>query len=372
MIPVFKPYMDEKEANAVAEVLKSGWIGLGPKTEEFEKKFASYIGVKHAIAVNSCTDALRLAICSLDMPKGEIITSPITFVSTPHSILYNNHSPLFADIEEDTLNIDYFDITKKVNNKTEAIIPVHYGGNCCDMDRIMNFARLNKLKVIEDCAHACGAEYKGKKAGSIGDLGCFSFHAVKNLATGDGGMITTNDDNIEKKLKKLRWCGITKNTYERAEGKYKWDYDVEMLGYKSHMNDIIAAIGIVQLEKLEEANEKRRNIASIYNEAFKNIGWISPLKVGEYNKTSQHNYVIRVKKDREGLIRHLEQNEISAGVHYKPIYKHSYYKKKGFDDLGKDTPAAEAVWGSIVTLPLYPGLNSTEIEKIITAVSSYK
>jgi len=369
IIPVFKPYMNGREAKAVAEVLKTGWIGMGPKTEEFEKKFSQYIGTSHAVGLNSCTEALHLAIRCLCLDEGEIITTPITFVSTAHAILYNGMKPVFADVEEDTLNIDVRDIERKITDKTRAIIPVHYGGQPCDMREIMALAKKHDLYVIEDCAHACGASYHGKMAGNIGDMGCFSFHAVKNLATGDGGMVTVNDSSLDERLRKLRWCGINKSTHQRTDGKYKWDYDIDMLGYKSHMNDITAAIGLVQLKKLERGNGLRRKVAARYDRAFEEAEWITPLRIKEGRVTSRHNYVVKVEKDREELIKYLAEHGVSAGVHYKPVYLHPYYKKLG---IKAKTPVADRIWKSIITLPVYPDLKKDDVDKIIGLVLDFK
>ncbi len=370
MIPIFRPSMGDEEIEAVAEVLKSGWIGLGPKTKEFEERFAEYIGTKYAVALNSCTAAIHLALNVLGINSGEAITTPITFVSTAHAIIYNNATPVFADVQEDTLNIVPYDIERKITAKTRAIIPVHYGGHVCDMDEILEIANEHNLSVIEDAAHACGAEYKGKKAGSLSDIGCFSFHAVKNLATGDGGMITTNDEEVYEKLLKLRWLGINKSTYQRDAKGYSWYYDVEEIGFKTHMNDITAAIGLVQLRKLDKMNAKRREIVKRYNEAFEDQDWIETPVEKEYVKSSLHNYAIKVNNgDRNGLIAHLAEKGISAGVHYMPLYMHPIYKKLG---IKGNCPVAHNVWKKVVILPLYPDMTEEDVEKVINAVRGFE
>lgn len=370
MIPVFRPSMGDEEINAVAEVLRSGWLGLGPKTKEFEERFAEYVGMKYAIALNSCTAALHLALNVLGINSGEVITTPITFVSTAHAILYNNATPVFADIQEDTLNIDPRDIERKITAKTKAIIPVHYGGHPCAMDEIMDIANEHNLSVIEDAAHACGAEYKGKKAGSLSDIGCFSFHAVKNLATGDGGMITTNDKEVYEKLLKLRWLGINKSTYQRDSKGYSWYYDVESVGFKLHMNDITAAIGLIQLKKLNKMNAKRRKIVKRYNEAFEDLDWIEIPVEQDYVKSSLHNYAIKVNKvDRNELIAYLADKGISAGVHYMPLYLHPIYKKLR---IAGDCPMADQVWKKVVILPLYPDMTEEDVEMVVDGVRTFK
>jgi perosamine synthetase len=368
LIPVFKPSMGDAEVDAVAQVLRSGWIGLGPKTKEFEDKFAEYAGVRYAVGVNSCTAALHLALMVAGVDGGEVITSPMSFVSTSHAILYCNAKPVFADIEEDTLNIRVDEVERMISAKTKAILVVHYGGHPCEMDSILQIAREKGINVIEDAAHACGAEYKGRKVGSIGDATCFSFHAVKNLATGDGGMITVHDDNLEKRIRKLCWLGISRGTWDRSEGKaYKWEYDVEEIGFKYHMNDIMAAIGLVQLAKLEMANNHRRRIVAAYNKAFADLNWIETPVEKEYAKSACHNYVIKVLNGkRDELITYLAANGISASVHYIPNHLYEIYKP-----YYRELPVAEVAWKRLVTLPLFPDLKDSEVDYIIEKVREF-
>lgn len=369
MIPVFRPSMGDDEINAVAEVIRSGWIGLGPKTQEFEEKFAHYIGVKYAVGLNSATAGLHLGLMVMDVNGGEVITTPMTFVSTNHAILYNNAVPVFCDIEADTLNIDSSKIEQLVTEKTKAIVLIHYGGYACDMDPIIAIANKYNLKVIEDAAHGCGGEYRGQKLGSLSDIGVFSFHAVKNLATGDGGMITTDDTQIYERLKKLRWLGISKDTFSREEHdnrRYSWYYNVEEIGYKYHMNDIQAALGLVQLAKLEKTNKRRAEIVAQYNEGLKNSDWIErPVKKDYMNKPACHNYVIKCDH-RDELNDYLKQQGISTGVHYVPSNHYEMYR----DCRGK-TPVSSDVWKRLLTLPLFPDLTDSEAGKVIDAISKF-
>jgi len=367
MIPVFRPSFGEKELEALREIFKTGWIGLGPKTKEFEEEFARYIGVKYAIGVNSATAALHLALKVMNVEGYEVITTPMTFISTNYSILYNKAIPIFADIEEDTLNISVDEIQKLITNRTKAIIVVHYGGHACDMDPILEIAKEKNIKVIEDAAHACGGEYKGRKLGSIGDIGCFSFHAVKNLATGDGGMITIHDAAIDLRLRRLRWLGISKDTWNRSEieTKYSWYYTVKEVGFKYHMNDINAAIGIVQLQKLDQLNEKRRRIVNLYNQAFADLDWLETPVEKYYTKCANHNYVVKLEK-RDEFISYLQEHEISASVHYFPNHLYSMFK-----EFKANVPVTERVWKKIVTLPLYPDLTDSDIQKIIKVVRDF-
>lgn len=367
MIPVFKPCLGLEELEAVREVMESGWIGLGPKTKEFEDKFAQYIGVKYAVAANSGTAALHLALKVMDVGSREVITTPLTFISTNHVILYNKGIPVFTDICRDTLNISPEAIEKNITERTRAIITVHYGGHPCDMDPILNIAKDHNLVIIEDVAHGCGGEYKGKKLGSLGDIACFSFHAVKNLTTGEGGMITTNDPETYKRLIKLRWLGISKDTWSREERdeKYSWRYNVEEAGYKYHMNDIPAAIGLVQLMKLDSLNKKRQQITERYNQAFSGLMEIKIPTVKNYAKSAYHNYVIKAA-DRDGLNIYLQGKGISTGVHYIPNNHYEMY-----NNYGTATPICEEVWQKLLTLPLFPDLIDTETNMIIDEVKKF-
>jgi len=368
MIPVFRPSVSEKEIKAVSDVLKSGWWGCGPKVKEFEDKFSKFIGTKYAVALNSCTAALHLAGKALDLkPGSEVITTPMTFISTLYFASYNNLKIVFADIEEDTLNIDAEDIKKKISGKTKVILPVHYGGHACRMDEIMEIAREKNIFVVEDAAHATGGLYKGRKLGSFGIMNCFSFQAVKNLATGDGGMVTTDNLEFAEKLKKLRWLGISRETADRTDkDQYSWKYLIDEVGYKFQMNDILAAIGIVQLERLKELNGRRKEITKRYNEAFSKVSWITTPVEKEYANSANHNYVIKVDKDREKLILHLKKNDIAAGVHYMPAYMHPVFK-----NVKAKCPVADKVWKRLITLPLFPDMTDEEVEKVIGVVKGF-
>lgn len=368
MIPVFKPKMNKEEILPELEkIFDSGWIGLGPRTTEFEEKFTDYIGVKYAVAVNSATAALHLANCVLGIAKGsEVIVPSMTFISTALAPLYCGAKPVFADIEDDTLCIDPKDIERKITSKTKAIIAVHYGGHACKMQEILEIAKRYNLYVIEDVAHGCGGRYQETMLGAIGVMGCFSFHAVKNLPTADGGMITTNDEGLYKELKRLRWVGIDKDTWDRSAKKvYNWQYSVNKLGFKYHMNDITAIIGLAQLKVLEEHNLIRREYAKKYDEVFKNISWIRTPVEKDYAYSARHNYVIRVPKRNE-LNEYLRTKEISTGVHYEPIHHH-----KLFANTKADVPVTERVWTKLLTLPLYPDMTNREFHYVTSEVIKF-
>lgn len=377
-IPVFLPNYDKREVDAVSEVLKSKWIGLGPKTEEFERRFATYTNAPYAVALNSATAALHLALISANVGKGdEVIVPSLTFTSTAHAVMHVGATPVFADIDKETLCISPDDVTKKITKRTKIIIPVHYGGHPADMDRLKKIADKYNLLIIEDAAHACGSSYHNKKIGSISPFTCFSFHAVKNLATGDGGMITVRDKSIAERLRKLRWVGINKNTWSRLEEAskndnhsyraYGWYYEVEELGYKCHMNDINAALGLVQLDKLNESNKKRRQLAGRYNNALKELTEIKCPIVKQGNVSAQHNYVIRCK-ERDALHDYLKGKKISTGVHYFPIHLQPFYKKL-YPKVR--LPITETEWKKILTLPLYPQLKEKEQDYIINCIKDF-
>lgn len=375
VLPVFRPAMGQEEISAVSEVIQSGWLGLGPKTEEFEEKFAGFVKSKYAIALNSATAALHLSLIALGVKKGdEILVPSLTFVSTAHVALYLKAKPVFVDIDKSTLCMDPKDLLSKITKKSKVIIPVHYGGHPADMDLISKIAKSYNLKIIEDASHAAGAKYKGKMIGSISDVTCFSFHAVKNLATGDGGMITTNDLKIATLTRKLRWLGINKDTWQREEKvmnknyqSYGWFYDVSELGFKYHMNDIAAAIGIVQLKKLNKLNARRRVLFKRYNQKLKQFAWIKTPIVKEWAQSAHHNYVIQTKY-RDKLNLYFKQLKISSGVHYMPIHLFSYYQK---NNLNAKVPQTDTVWKNLLTLPLYPTLTYADQDRVIDAIKNF-
>lgn len=362
-IPVFRPHMGADEIEAVSEVIKSGWIGLGPKTEEFEKKFSKFCGSDFSIAVNSGTAALDLAMKLLEVgPGDEVIVPTITFVSTAHVVVYNGAKPVFADVESDTLNIDCDDLKNKITSKTKAVIIVHYGGRPVNMDKILDIA--GDIPVVEDCAHATGSLYNGQHVGTIGTIGCFSFHAVKNLSCGDGGMLITNNNDFADRAMKLRWLGIDKSTWNRSglDKSYWWEYAVSEIGLKCHMNDINAAIGIVQLDKLCEMNNKRMEFVRLYNDLLSNIESIKTPPMSEHS--SWHLYCIQAEM-RDELSVFLRDKNISTGVHYKPIHLYDCY---GYQP---QLPVAERIQHKIITLPMFPDLGPGNIDYIATMISEF-
>ncbi|WP_054956210.1 DegT/DnrJ/EryC1/StrS family aminotransferase [Paenibacillus dakarensis] len=372
LIPVLQPCIGQEEIDAVSEVLRSGWLGLGPKTEQFEQEFARFVGSRFAVALNSGTAALHLAVEILGIgPGDEVIVPSITFISTVHAVSYVGATPVFADIDKHTMNISPADIERKITDKTKAIIAVHMGGHPCDMDAIHELAKSRGIKVIEDAAHACGAEYKGSKIGSVSDLTCFSFHAVKNLTSGEGGAITCNTEWMNRKLREKRWVGISRDTWIRSSNErvYAWQYFVEGVGYKYHMSDMQAAIGLVQLRKLDALNGRRREIAQCYLRELKDLEWIELPEEQPESRSSWHLFQIKFKEEsfRDRMIVHLQEHNIATGVHYYPCHLHPCYLH-----LKAVVPLSSEIWKTILTLPIHPNITEEDQERIINRIREFK
>lgn len=364
-------WVDKNDINEVVKVLKSDWITQGPKIEELESAFKKFIGCKHAVVVSSCTAALHISMMAAGIKKGdEVITSPMTFAATPNSVLYVGARPVFADIESKTMNIDPSDIEKKITKKTKAIMPIHYAGQPCDMDEILEIAEKNDLKVIEDAAHAIGAKYKKKLIGSVGDMTCFSFHAAKNIVSGEGGMITTNSDELARAAKLYRSHGISKETHERYGNKACWFYEMLCLGHNYRITDIQAALALSQMKKLSQFQAIREKYVEIYNSTFSEMPEIVIPQKKPDRSHAWHLYVIQIRPEmlkinRDVFIKALRAENIGANVHYIPVYRHPYYINLGYD---KKYPNTEYAYERIVTLPLFPKMSKKDLEDVINSV----
>jgi len=361
MIQLFSAYICQEAKDAVANVLDTGWIGQGPKTKQFELEFAGWCGAKYAVATSSATAALDLAVKVSDLNLGdEVLTTSMTFVSTNHVLLYNQLVPVFVDIDPKTLNMDLVEIERAITPKTKAIMVVHYGGNPMNLTKLYKLADAYGLKVIEDAAHACGARFNERYIGSYG-LTCFSFHAVKNLPIGDGGMITTNDEEVYKRLLRLRWLGIDKSTFDRSsEQGYKWEYDVPEVGYKYAMNDISAAIGIEQLKYVDRWNFKRLQMVAKYASRL-------PFYFLEETPgavSSHHLCVIRVH-EKERLYAACKEEGIELGVHYKPNHFYPMYRQFVREPL----PETEHAYKVILSLPLHLRLKESDLWKVMNVLN---
>ena len=367
-IPYGRQWIEEDDIEAVVEVLKSDFLTTGPKIAEFEKKVAEYTGAKYAVAVSNGTAALHIACLAAGITKGdEVITSPITFAASANCTLYCGGKPVFADIDKDTYNISPQSIREKITEHTKAIIPVHYTGQPCEMDEIHAIAKEHHLLVIEDGAHALGASYKGKKVGSMSDMTIFSFHPVKHITTGEGGMVLTNNEELYQKLQYFRTHGITRDASLMEKNEGAWYYEQIDLGYNYRITDFQSALGISQLKKLNQFVARRKEIAKKYDEAFSKLSWIVTPYQSEHCDSSWHLYVIKLKgADRKKVFDKLRENGIGVNVHYIPVYHHPYYQKHGNQDVYCEH--AEELYANCISIPMYPGLTDDELDYVIEKI----
>jgi dTDP-4-amino-4,6-dideoxygalactose transaminase len=370
VVPFHKPYITKDEINEVINSLKSGWITMGPRTFVFERNFGKYIKCKNAIAVNSCTSALHLALKAIGLREGdEVIVPTFTFAATAEVACYIKAKPVLIDVERGTCNIDIKKIEEKITSKTKVIIPVHYGGQPCNMDEIIDIAKKYNLYVIEDAAHALPAWYKKKMIGTIGDITCFSFYATKTLATGEGGMITTKNSTWATKMRLLRLHGISNDAWSRQQSKRTWYYEIRDMGYKYNMNDIQAALGLAQLKKVDWMLKKRERIAETYTKAFKKSEFIMPPEVKLDRKSAWHLYGIklnldRLKINRAEFMKKLKARGILTNVHFIPLHKHPFYRNT-FGYCKQDFPHAEWIYERIISLPIYVSMKDSDVEYVI-------
>jgi dTDP-4-amino-4,6-dideoxygalactose transaminase len=370
-VPLFDLNYGEKESKAVLRVLRSKWLTMGEETELFEREFASYIGVKHAIAVSSCTTALHLANIAVGVQTGdEVICPSLTFVATSNSILYASAKPVFADVASmENWTISSQDIEKKITKKTKAVIVMHYAGFACEMNNIKRIAAKHKLKIIEDAAHALGSEYGNRKLGSIGDVSCFSFFTNKNISTGEGGMICTDNDEYAHEIKLMRSHGMTSLTLDRHKGNV-FKYDVVKLGFNYRIGEIQAALGRVQLQKLQDGNKKRIAAADIYK---RRLSIHKKIKCPFTDRLEGFNYhifpvLLSPDIDRDDFMKYLREQGIQTSIHYTPVHTFSYYKK-----IIKNScyPLTEEIGAHVMTLPIYPTIKEEQIDFVLGHIDEY-
>lgn len=368
-LPYGKQWLEEDDIEAVVNVLRSDYLTTGPTIANFEKKVANYVGAKYAVAFSNGTAALHGACFAADIGKGqEVITTPITFAASSNCIRYQGGTVVFADINEDTYNIDPIEIEKKITSQTKAIIPVHFTGQPAPLDEIHAIAKKHNLVVIEDAAHALGAEYKGQKIGALSDMTMFSFHPVKHITTGEGGVITTNNEYFYKQLLQFRSHGITRDVENMTQNDGPWYYDMQFLGYNYRMTDIQAALGISQMSKLEGFVSRRREIVELYNKAFKENELIITPKQYLDGNSSWHLYIIRlnlakINATRKDIFEALIAQNIGVNVHYIPVHTLSYYQQLGYKK--GSMPIAEELYEAIITLPLFPKMKNNDVEYVI-------
>ena len=355
-VPIAKPVIGDEEIENVVEVLKSGMIAQGPKVAEFEEKFAKWVGAKYGIAINSGTAALHVSLLACGIGEGdEVITTPFTFIASGNSIVYTGAKPVFADIDLKTYTIDPLSVEKLITDKTKAIIPVQLYGQSCDMDKLREIAKKHDLKIIEDAAQAHGATFGDEFVGSMGDLACFSFYPTKNMTTSEGGIITTNDEDLAEKCKIFRAHGASVR------------YHHDEIGYNFRMTDIGAAIGLAQLDKIDEFNTKRIENAAYLNEGLKDVKGIVTPFCADVAKHVYHQYTIRVEEgNRDEWVAFLNEQGIGTGIHYPiPLYNQPIYKKLGFDG---NCPKAELAADTVISLPVHPSLTKEDLDLVIEAV----
>lgn len=367
------PVIGEDEIDEVVASMKSGWLGTGPKVARFEEDFRNYKDASYSAALNSCTAALHLSILAAGVKPGdEVITTPMTFCATVNAIIHAGAKPVLADIDPETMNIDPAAVRRAITPRTRAILPVHFAGRPCAMDEIISTADENGLKVIEDCAHAIETEYKGRKAGTIGDFGCFSFYVTKNIVTGEGGMVLARSEADIARIKVLGLHGMSKDAWKRfSDEGYKHYYVVEA-GFKYNMMDVQAAIGIHQLKKIEEYWKRRQTVWQRYNEAFKELALDLPAAVEPETRHAYHLYTVLIDEDRAGISRDgflnaMTANNIGVGVHYMSIPEHPYYQK-AYGWKPEQFPNAMKVGRSIVSLPLSAKLTDEDVNDVVRAV----
>lgn len=365
MIPLSIPFITQDELKAIKEVLDSGWLVEGPKNREFEEEFAKFIGVGSAVTLNSCTSALFLAIKALNI-TGEVILPSFTFVASTNAVVTAGARPVFADVDYETCNINPDDVEKRITEKTQAIMPVHFGGQAADMDALVGIAKKYNLCLIEDSAETIGGEYNGKKTGSFG-IGCFSFFPTKNMTTGEGGMLTTDDNSLAEKARTLAGHGISGGAYERKEEKRPWFRVADMPGYNFRMSNILAAIGVEQLKKIDRMNDLRRQHAQYLTEHLSQLGLDLPTEANNCKHVYQM-YNIKIKKGRDEFVLKLRERGVGASVHFDPpVHLHPYYMEK-FGCKRGDLPVTERLSESILTLPLYPTMKKNDLDTIISVV----
>jgi len=372
-IPFHKAYVGQEEIKNVVQAIKSGWHTMGPKTVEFEEKFRAYTGAKYAISVNSCTAALHLALEAIGIKAGdEVLVPAITFTASAEVVCYFKAKPVFVDVRRDTMNIDPTQIEARITKKTRAIITVDYAGQLADYDIIRKIAKKHHLLIIADAAHTLPSTYKGKKVGTLGDITCFSFYATKTLDTGEGGMITTNNEQWASRMKVMRLHGMNKDAWKRYSKQGSWFYEVVAPGFKYNTTDINAALGLAQLGRLEWMWEKRRKIAEYYDKSFKNMPEIITPTIEADRQTSWHLYCIKLdlcllKIDRNRFIQELSRRGISTSVHFIPLYRHPFYRDR-FKVSVKIFPNSEWLYERIISLPIYPGLTQGQVRHIASSV----
>ncbi|MGC2446822.1 MAG: UDP-4-amino-4,6-dideoxy-N-acetyl-beta-L-altrosamine transaminase [Candidatus Sulfotelmatobacter sp.] len=372
-LPYGRQSVDEADIQAVIEVLRSDWLTTGPKIAEFEEAFAAYVGVSHAVSFSSGTAALHATSFTAELKPGdEAITTPLTFAATSNCILYQGATPVFADVSPDTLNLNPEKFAERITPKTRAVFPVDYAGHPADLTVILEIARKHGLIVIEDACHALGAEHNGARVGSIADMTVFSFHPVKHITTGEGGMVTTNNPHFAETLRRFRNHGISSDARQRQSAG-QWYYEMVLLGFNYRLPDIVCALGLQQLKKLESNLARRQGIADRYTTVFRDMLGIVPPAVRSEVNPAWHLYPIRLDLqklvvDRAQIFRALRAENIGVNVHYIPVHLHPYYRDR-FGYRGGEFPIAEDAYSRLISMPMFHGMTDKDVEDVIQAAT---
>ena len=372
-LPYGRQFVDEADIQAVVDVLRSDWLTTGPKVSEFEEAFAARVGASYAVTFSSGTAALHAGAFAAGLKSGdEAITTPMTFAATANCVLYLGATPVFADVSRDTLNLDPDQVRKKISAKTRAILPVDYAGHPADLTSIIEIARQQGLVVIEDACHALGAEYGGQRVGGIADMTVFSFHPVKHITTGEGGMVTTNDPKLAETLRRFRNHGISSDARQRQSAG-QWHYEMVLLGFNYRLPDIVCALGRQQLKKLDANLARRREIAGEYSRAFQGVPGVVPPCVRTDTSPAWHLYPIRLdleklSADRAQIFRALRAENIGVNVHYIPVHMHPYYRER-FGYKGGEFPVAENAYARLISLPMFHAMTDGDVGDVIAATS---
>lgn len=373
-LPLARPTIGEEEIREVVETLRSGWLTTGPKVERFEERFKDYLGVPDAVAVSSGTAGLHLALLAAGVGGGdEVITTSMSFAATANAIVLCGAKPIFVDCDPDTLSIDLHGVEARITAKTKAIVPVHFAGQPCAMDELMEIGRRRAVPLIEDAAHALGTEYKGRKIGAVGEMAVFSFHPIKTITTGEGGMVVTSNREWAERMRLLRFHGISTSAWQRHVGGRSPQYSIQLPGFKYTMMDIQAAIGIHQMDKVDRFVERRAELAGLYHLAFKEIEGARPLGLVPYrHRHAWHLFVVqleleRLTIDRDRFLELLKERNIGSGIHFPALHLQPYYQEQWGYRSG-DFPNAERASERIVSLPLFPTMSEQDVQDVVWAV----
>jgi perosamine synthetase len=373
MIPFHVPDVGDEEIAEVLDVMRSGWLTTGPKTREFEREFAAMVGAKHAVAVNSCTAALHLALEAAGLREGdEVLVPTMTFAATAEVVTYFKARPVLIDCAPHTSNVDPNRIEQAITEKTRSIIPVHFAGQPCEMDQILSIAHAYNLRVIEDAAHALPARYNGKMVGSIGESTCFSFYATKNITTGEGGMLTTDNPEIAARARMMSLHGLSRDAWNRYSTEGSWYYEILSPGFKYNLTDMAAALGLAQLKKCDRFWKTRERYAALYREGFRDVPEIVCPEASPNVQHAWHLYVIQLELDRfrvsrNEFIHRLQQAGVGCSVHFIPLHLHPYYSET-FGYRPNDLPVASRVFQRAISLPLYSKMTETDVSCVIETV----